>query len=92
MNIFIKRDVYHFPDQVDFGTLDREKLAAQPQLHPFLTQTLVISQRPRKSANFTIQVENPLPFVTVSKSPEGPSPTYRPGGGPPPGAADSGKY
>lgn len=77
VNIFIKRDVYIFPDQVDFGAIDLEKVKKNPQLLDFLIQTALVKRREGKGKDFQIKLEHNIPFINIKKEPESGSETYR---------------
>ncbi len=76
VNIFIKNDVYNFPDQVDFGTLGLEKIKKTPQLSYLLTQTVLVKSREGKNKDFQIKLDHELPFLSISKTHSN-SETYR---------------
>jgi hypothetical protein len=77
VNIFIKRDVYTFPDEVNFGTIDLEKLNQNPQTINLLIQTVLVKRRERKGTDFQIKLEYNIPFISIKKEPESQSETYR---------------
>lgn len=77
VNIFIKRDVYTFPDEVNFGTIDLEKLNQNPQTINLLIQTVLVKRREGKGTDFQIKLEYNIPFISIKKEPENQSETYR---------------
>ena len=66
-----------FPDQVDFGTIDLEKVKKNPQLLDFLIQTVLVKRREGKGKDFQIKLEHNIPFINIKKEPERGSETYR---------------
>ncbi len=77
VNIFIKRDVYTFPDEVNFGTIDLEKLNQNPQTLDLLIQTVLVKRREGKGTDFQIELDYNIPFIGIRKEPESQSETYR---------------
>lgn len=77
VNIFVKDDVYNFPDDINFGTIDLEKLKKNPQLLDLLIQTILVKRREGKGTDFQIKLEHNIPFIDIKKDPESGSETYR---------------
>jgi hypothetical protein len=77
VNIFVKDDVYNFPDDINFGTIDLEKLKKNPQLLDLLIQTILVKRREGKGSDFQIKLEHNIPFIDIKKDPESGSETYR---------------
>ncbi len=77
VNIFVKDDVYNFPDDINFGTIDLEKLKKNPQLLDLLIQTILVKRREVKGSDFQIKLEHNIPFIDIKKDPESNSETYR---------------
>jgi hypothetical protein len=81
VNIYIKKDVYLFPDAVTLGKIGigelQKKLAKSPEIIQLLTQTVLVKLRPGKGKNFQIKLEHELPFLNIKKTPESNSETYR---------------
>lgn len=75
VNLLVRNRVYAFPDEIDFGTVDREELARRPALAALLTQTVLVKRR--AGDDFRIEIEGAVPFVRVVKSPPEGSATYR---------------
>ena len=68
VNLFVKPDFYAFPEVIDFGPLRLEMLDRQPQLLPFLTQSIVLINR---SGPLEIRsVSADVPFLRFSLSPQ----------------------
>ncbi len=77
VNIFIKQDVYVFPEKVDFGRVSLEQLRKKPEnLNP-LIQTVQIKRRETKGQDFQIRLASDLPQIAIRKDPESHSATYR---------------
>ncbi len=77
VNIFIKNDVYTFPDDVDFGTITMEEIRKNPQIVDLLTQTVLVKRREGKGKDFQIKLEQNIPFILIKKEPESGSEVYR---------------
>lgn len=77
VNIFVKNDVYNFPDQVDFGKMELEELKKNPKLVDLLSQTVLVSRREGKGKDFQITLEHNIPFIKIKKEPESGSETYQ---------------
>jgi hypothetical protein len=77
VNIFVKDDVYNFPDDINFGTIDLKKLKKNPQLLDLLFQTILVKRREGKGSDFQIKLEHNIPFISIKKDPDSGSETYR---------------
>ncbi len=76
VNLFIRDDVYLFPESVDLGKINLEKLKKNPQSVEFLSQTILVKRRPGKGKDFQISLETAIPFIAIKKTPENGSETY----------------
>jgi len=67
-NLFVKPDLYAFPEVIDFGSVSLETLDRQPKLLDLLRQTTVLTNR---SGPLEIQsVTSDVPFIRIIRSPE----------------------
>jgi len=74
VNVFVKRDVYVFPDSASFGQVAMQQ-AKNPNASGPLTQTLLIKKR---AGDFAITgIETNIPFVSIQKTPSGRAGTFR---------------
>lgn len=69
VNILVKPDVFVDPGSVDFGSLSRSHIRANPGVLDFIRQTLVISRREGRMRVTSLTSE--LPFLAVKANPEG---------------------
>ena len=76
VNVFVKRDVFAFPDDVNFGRIDRAQLGGRESLAQLLAQTVLIT---RRQGPFEIRsVRTDVPALRIKQSPEsGPSAIFR---------------
>jgi hypothetical protein len=75
-NLFVKPNLYAFPEAVDFGSLSLEALDRQPELLETLTQTTLVTNRfgPLEIRS----VDSDVPFLEVSRTPaKDPSQQFR---------------
>lgn len=77
VNIFMKRDVYNFPDQVDFGVVNLEELRRNPGILGLLRQTVLVKRREGKGKDFHVTLKHDIPFISITKEPESGSEIYR---------------
>lgn len=77
VNIFIKGDVYNFPDKVDFGRVGIEDLKKNASLVDLHRQTVLVKRQPGKGKDFQIKLEHNIPFINIKKDPESGSETYQ---------------
>ena len=77
VNIFIRDEVFHFPDQIDFGKIELNTLKQKPDLVSLLKQTVMVKRREGKSGDFQILLQHDIPFIQIKKEPESGSDTYR---------------
>lgn len=77
VNIFVKQDVYVFPDRVDFGKVSLTEIEKKPENLNLLIQTLQVKRREGKGQDFQAKLEYDIPQITVKKTPESGSETYR---------------
>ncbi len=77
VNIFVKDDVYTFPDDINFGTIDLDRLKKEPPLLDLLIQTILVKRKEGKGKDFQITLEHHIPFISIKKDPESGSETYR---------------
>jgi len=69
-NLFVKPELYAFPEDIDFGELRLSELDQNPKLMSLVTQTTVVTSRSR--ALEILSVESGLPFLRLAyESPEG---------------------
>jgi hypothetical protein len=74
VNVFVKRDVYVFPDSASFGQLAMQQ-AKNPSASGGLTQTLLVKKR---AGDFAITgIETNLPFLSIQKTPSSRAGTFR---------------
>jgi len=74
VNIFVKRNVYVFPDSVSFGHLTAQQTNDR-KARELLTQTLLVKKR---SGDFAITgIESTVPFLSIQKTPSGRAATFR---------------
>jgi Protein of unknown function (DUF1573) len=74
INVFVKRDVYVFPDSVSFGKVTTQQVR-NSKLDGLLTQTLLVKKR---VGDFAITgIETDIPFLTIHKEPSGRAGTFR---------------
>jgi hypothetical protein len=69
VNILVKPDVFIDPESVDFGSLSRAHIRANPGVLDFIRQTLVISRREGRMQFTSVAAD--LPFLIVDANPEG---------------------
>jgi hypothetical protein len=74
VNILVKPDVFIDPGAVDFGSLSRSHIRANPSVLDFIRQTLVISRREGQMRLTSLTSE--LPFLAVKANPEGAAETF----------------
>jgi hypothetical protein len=66
VNVFVKRDVYVFPDSASFGQVAIQQ-ARNPNTSGQLTQTLLVKKR---AGDFAITgIETNIPFLSIQKTP-----------------------
>src|SRR5262249_54333214 len=69
-NLFVKQELYAFPEDLDFGALRLSELNQNPKLMGLLTQTTVVTSRSR--ALEIVSVDSDLPFLRIAYDvPEG---------------------
>ncbi|HET7065894.1 MAG TPA: DUF1573 domain-containing protein [Rudaea sp.] len=74
VNVFVKRDVYVFPDSASFGQVAMQQ-AKNPDTSGPLTQTLLVTKR---AGDFAITgVETNIPFLSIQKTPSARAGTFR---------------
>lgn len=74
VNVFVKRDVYVFPDSASFGQVAIQQ-ARNPNTSGQLTQTLLVKKR---AGDFAITgIETNIPFLSIQKTPSGRAGTFR---------------
>jgi Protein of unknown function (DUF1573) len=81
VNVFIKGDVYHVPDLVNFVKFTlaslNKALKNSPQKNKLLTQTILVKRKPGRGKDFKIKVQHDIPFIKILKTPDSGSETYR---------------
>lgn len=77
VNIFIKADVYKFPDKVDFGKVSIENLKKDASLIDLHRQTVLVKRRQGKGGDFQIKLEHNIPFINITRDLESGSETYQ---------------
>jgi hypothetical protein len=74
VNVFVKRDVYVFPDSASFGQVAMQQ-ARNPNSGGLLAQTLLVKKR---AGDFAITgIETNIPFLSIQKTPSGRAGTFR---------------
>lgn len=74
VNVFVKRDVYVFPDSASFGQVAMQQ-AKNPSTSGPLTQTLLVKKR---AGDFAITgIETNIPFLSIQKTPSARAGTFR---------------
>jgi hypothetical protein len=69
-NLFVKPELYAFPEDIDFGALRLSELEQNPRLMRLLAQTTVLTSRSR--ALEIVSVDSDLPFLRLAyDAPEG---------------------
>ena len=69
-NLFVKPELYAFPEDIDFGALRLSELEQNPRLMRLLTQTTVLTSRYRTLE--IVSVDSDLPFLRLAyDAPEG---------------------
>ena len=69
-NLFVKPELYAFPEDIDFGALRLSELNHNPKLMRLLTQTTVVTSRAR--ALEIVSVDTDLPYLRLAyETPEG---------------------
>jgi Protein of unknown function (DUF1573) len=63
-NLFVKPELYAFPEDIDFGALRLSELEQNPKLMRLLTQTTVVTSRSR--ALEIVSVDSDLPFLRLA--------------------------
>ncbi len=67
-NVFVKADLYAFPENISFGVVNRTDLAAHPGVLAMLAQSTVITNR---EGPFELEsITSDLPFIRVSREPQ----------------------
>ena len=75
VNIFVKTDVYAFPDAVDFGVVSTAQLTEHPEMAEGLAQGFLLKKR---AGTFRItSIETDVPALRITQTPEGDSGTFR---------------
>jgi hypothetical protein len=81
VNIYVKGDVYSFPEAVDWGKLHLNKLVSRKKknrnLEQSLMQSILVKRRPGKGTDFQITIQHGIPFIAIQKTPDRDSDTYR---------------
>lgn len=81
VNIYVKGDVYSFPEAVDWGKLHLKKLVSSKKknrnLEQSLMQSILVKRRPGKGTDFQITIQHGIPFIAIQKTPDRDSDTYR---------------
>ncbi len=75
--LFVKEEVYTFPDLISFGKCDINKIKNSPEFARSLSQTILVKRRPGKGKDFQIKLKSQVPFLAIQKTPESGSETYR---------------
>ena len=74
VNIFVKTDVYAFPEAVDFGVVSVAQLTAHPELAGALAQSFLLKKR---AGTFRIlSIESDVPALRITQTPDGDSGTF----------------
>jgi hypothetical protein len=74
VNVFVKRDVYVFPDSASVGQVAMQQ-ARNPNSGGLLAQTLLVKKR---AGDFAITgIETNIPFLSIQKTPSGRAGTFR---------------
>jgi Protein of unknown function (DUF1573) len=69
-NLFVKPELYAFPEDIDFGAVRLSELEQNPKLMQLLTQTTVVTSRTRGLE--IVSVDSDLPFLRLAyEVPEG---------------------
>jgi hypothetical protein len=74
--LFVKDEVYTFPDLIDFGQCDLNKIKQSAEFASSLSQTILVKRRPGKGKDFQIKLSSDLPFLAIQKTPKSGSETY----------------
>lgn len=75
VNIFVKTDVYTFPEKVDFGGVSAADLTKHPQLVDAVAQSFLLKKR---AGEFRITaIECDVPALRITQTPDGESGTFR---------------
>ena len=77
VNIFMKKEVYNFPDQVEFGVINLEEVRRNPSILGLLKQTVLVKRREGKGKDFHVTLEHDIPFISITKEPDSGSEIYR---------------
>jgi len=75
VHLFLKADLYANPDRVDFGEVSLDRVAREPSLLALLRQTVLLKKRagPFRILSVTPDIET----LSIDRSPQGPSGTFR---------------
>jgi len=75
VHLSIMADLYSSPDRVDFGEVSLDRVAREPGLIALLTQTVLLKKR---AGSFRILSVTPdVETLSIDRSPQGPSGTFR---------------
>ena len=75
VNIFVKTDVYAFPEEIDFGDVSAADLTEHPQLADAVAQSFLLKKR---AGEFRItSIECDVPALRITQTPDGESGTFR---------------
>lgn len=67
VNVFVKPDLFVFPDLITYGTVSTASLRQQPELLNLLRKTLVVQKR---AGNFRItSIQSTVPFLELTQTP-----------------------
>ena len=75
VHLSLKADLYASPDRVDFGEVSLDRVAREPGLLALLKQTVLLKKR---AGSFRILSVTPdVETLSIDRSPQGPSGTFR---------------
>ena len=75
VHLSLKADLYASPDRVDFGEVSLDRVAREPGLLALLTQTVLLKKR---AGSFRVLSVTPdVETLSIDRSPQGPSGTFR---------------
>src|SRR5207244_12522514 len=75
VHLSLKADLYASPDRVDFGEVSLDRVAREPGLLALLKQTVLIKKR---AGSFRVLSVTPdVETLSIDRSPQGPSGTFR---------------
>src|SRR5207245_9795260 len=75
LHLSLNADLYASRHRVDFGEISLERVAREPGLLPLLTQTVLLKNR---AGSFPVLSDTPdVETLSIDRSPQGPSGTFR---------------